>query len=262
VAGAEDVSAADALVRLAEIGLAVLADGGQVRTLRGDEQAAIIVHLDASRVPPEIVDEAASGTEPRSRERGRPFARVADGPGLPDEVVERLACSGRIRTVVRDGTGERSNVLQLGRSHRLVSDRRFRALLLRDGGCAHPGCRSRHGLEAHHVRHWLYGGRTDMANLVLLCRRHHHAHHDREFSITALGNGRFRFLRDARELPERIDPAQLIDTFTPVEDEHADVAANAATPRRDGSRLDRDLAVCGIAQKLDRPGANPALAFT
>jgi hypothetical protein len=38
--------------------------------------------------------------------------------------------------------------------------------------------------EAHHVRHWIDGGGTDLANLVLLCRAHHHAHHDGEFRVT------------------------------------------------------------------------------
>jgi hypothetical protein len=39
-------------------------------------------------------------------------------------------------------------------------------------------------LEAYHVRHWIDGGGTDLANLVLLCRAHHHAHHDGEFRVT------------------------------------------------------------------------------
>jgi hypothetical protein len=54
---------------------------------------------------------------------------VAGGPGSPDAVVQRLTCARRIRTAVhyRDGT-----VLDLGRSHRLVSDRPYRALIAED----------------------------------------------------------------------------------------------------------------------------------
>ena len=49
-------------------------------------------------------------------------------PRVP-AVVQRLTCAGRTRTSVpdRDGT-----VLDLGRSHRLVSDRLYRALIAED----------------------------------------------------------------------------------------------------------------------------------
>ncbi len=40
-----------------------------------------------------------------------------------------------------------------------------------------------HPLQAHHVRHWLHGGPTDLDNLVRLCRTHHHDHHDRGHSL-------------------------------------------------------------------------------
>ena len=46
-------SAADAVWQLAEIGLASLADEqNPPRELRGDERAAVVIHLDAARVPP------------------------------------------------------------------------------------------------------------------------------------------------------------------------------------------------------------------
>ncbi len=141
---------------------------------------------------------------PRSTERARaPFARIVDGPGLPTSVAERLACSGRIRTAVRGREeGGRSDVLDLGRSHRLVTSRQCRAPKVRDGDhCAYPVCRRRAGLEAHHVQHWLYGGRTDLDNLIPLCKAHHLAHHKGEFSIRPLGRGRFRFHRDGDEPP-------------------------------------------------------------
>lgn len=257
VANSEGLSAADALVRLAEIGLAALAETGVVRELRGDERAAIVVHLDADRIPAD--DEPAADERPRSAERGsgraRPRARLSGGPGLPDRVVERLLCEGRIRTVVHDHD-DRSNVLHLGRSHRVVSDRQFRALLIRDGGrCNHPGCPARRHLEAHHVRHWLHGGRTDLDNLVLLCGCHHRQHHEGAFTIVPIGRGRFRFIRaDGQELLRHVDPSRFISTGLPVDQEHADVADTAATPKWDGSRLDRDWAVAGLAQQLGRVG--------
>jgi hypothetical protein len=183
-----------------------------------------------------------------------PAARIAGGPGLPARVVERLTCSGRIRTIVFDPRippGQAPNVLDIGGSHRVVTDKQFRALLLRDGGCAHPGCHSQIGLEAHHVQHWLHGGKTILANLVLLCRRHHHAHHDGEFLILPLGRGRFRFLTaDGHELPNRVAPSELAASHTPIENEHDHVAADAATTRWNGTKLDRDYAITALAQGL------------
>jgi hypothetical protein len=32
--------------------------------------------------------------------------------------------------------------------------------------------------DAHHLRHWLHGGATDLRNLLWLCRGHHHAVHE------------------------------------------------------------------------------------
>ena len=272
---------AQALERLAQICLAALADtGNPPRELRGDEHSAVVIHMDAAHVPPRSAERGADdpsdprsaepdpgngpvprsadpddGVVPRSAERGtvdapmvaRPYARVAGGPGLPDRVVQRLLCDGRIRTVIHDGT---SNVLDVGRSHRLVTDRQYRALLQRHHHhCAHPGCPTTKNLHAHHRIHWIHGGRTDLDNLLLLCERHHVAHHDGAFQIHTAGAGRFRFVTsDGRNLsaPRR----DTSSTATgPLEDEHADIAPDAATSRWDGQRLDRAYAISVLAQR-------------
>ncbi len=107
------------------------------------------------------------------------------------------------------------------------------------------------GLEAHHVQHWLHGGKTILANLVLLCRRHHHAHYDGEFGLLPLGRGRFQFqTADGHELPDRVAPSTLAATHTPLEDEYDHVASDAATTRWDGTKLDRRYAVAALAQRL------------
>ena len=167
-------------------------------------------------------------------------------------MVQRLTCAGRIRTAVHDRDG---TVLDLGRSHRVVSDRLYRALLLRDEGCCtYPGCANTRDLHAHHVWHWLHGGPTNLTNLVLLCAGHHRAQHDGEFRIQRLGRGRFRFRRaDGRLLPDHVDPAQFSDTPTPVEDDYADIAADAATTRWIGDRLDRHYAISALAQHRKQP---------
>jgi len=89
-----------------------------------------------------------------------------------------------------------------------------------------------------------------MANLVLLCRAHHHAVHEDVFAIIPTGNQRFRFvLPDGREIPKHIDPSEHADP-TWIEHEHASIASTAATARWDGSRLDREYAVAALAQDL------------
>ena len=87
----------------------------------------------------------------------------------------RLACDATISPVLTAGPSE---VLDLGRSVRLVSPAQRRALVVRDGGCVFPGCdRPPAFTDAHHLRHWIDGGATDLANLALVCRRHHRLVH-------------------------------------------------------------------------------------
>jgi hypothetical protein len=72
-----------------------------------------------------------------------------------------------------------------------------------DGGrCRFPGCESRR-TDLHHIRHWVNGGRTDLANLISLCPRHHKVVHDRGYTIAARpGGADFAFYRpDGTRLP-------------------------------------------------------------
>jgi hypothetical protein len=130
------------------------------------------------------------------------------GP-LPAETVRRLACDAAVTRVLvtrhhaegdpGDTTGgdlaaqlraavtllpaalggAPTQPLEVGRATRVVSAAQRTALAVRDGGCVAPGCdRPLAWCEAHHVRHWLHGGATDLGNLVLLCRAHHRAVHE------------------------------------------------------------------------------------
>ncbi len=72
----------------------------------------------------------------------------------------------------RSGSQRRADALTELARRALESGR----LAVRDGGCVFPGCdRPLAWCDAHHLRHWLHGGPTDLANLVLLCRAHHRA---------------------------------------------------------------------------------------
>jgi hypothetical protein len=88
--------------------------------------------------------------------------------------------------------GAPSQPLNLGRSTRVVTPAQRQALAVRDGGCIFPGCsRPLAWCEAHHVRHWLDGGPTDLDNLALLCRAHHRAIHEGGWRLTRGPDGRF-----------------------------------------------------------------------
>ncbi len=71
--------------------------------------------------------------------------------------------------------GSRGDVLALGRSRRLASPAQTLALFARDGGCSFPNCDVEPTwCERHHVIPWIDGGPTDLSNLTLVCRYHHH----------------------------------------------------------------------------------------
>jgi hypothetical protein len=68
----------------------------------------------------------------------------------------------------------KGGILNYGRTRRLASKEQAEALLLRDGGCAFPGCdHPAEWCERHHVTEWQHGGETSIDNLVLLCAYHH-----------------------------------------------------------------------------------------
>jgi hypothetical protein len=96
---------------------------------------------------------------------------LTNGNQLSPAAVRRLACGAGIIPAVLGSTGQ---VLDLGRSARTATPAQRRALALRDGGCAFPGCERPPGwTDAHHIQHWNHLGPTDLENLVLLCGYHH-----------------------------------------------------------------------------------------
>jgi hypothetical protein len=89
-----------------------------------------------------------------------------------------------------------SKILGVGRRTRTIPPALRRALQTRDRGCRFPGCDCRI-TDAHHVRHWADGGRTDLRNLVLLCRRHHRAVHEGGMRVCLDAEGKVAFFTPA-----------------------------------------------------------------
>jgi hypothetical protein len=82
--------------------------------------------------------------------------------------------------------------LDVGRATRVIHPAQRAALAVRDGGCVFLDCdRPLAWCDAHHLRHWLDGGPTDLSNLALLCRAHHRAVHEGGWQLTRGPDGRF-----------------------------------------------------------------------
>jgi hypothetical protein len=103
-------------------------------------------------------------------------ADIAHCGKISRPTLERLTCDANISRVITAGA---STVLDVGRTTRVISPQLRRALEARDGQCQAPGCdRAAGWCQGHHIWHWTKGGPTDLANLILLCPRHHHEVHE------------------------------------------------------------------------------------
>jgi hypothetical protein len=120
------------------------------------------------------------------------------------ETARRLACDASVMRVVMAG---RSEPLDVGRRTSVVPPAIRRAVVVRDRTCRFPGCDRPHAwCDAHHVVHWAGGGQTALANLVLMCRRHHRMIHEGGFRLE-LWDGRPIFKRPDGSLLEDRAPA-------------------------------------------------------
>ncbi|MEU4401609.1 HNH endonuclease signature motif containing protein [Micromonospora orduensis] len=148
--------------------------------------------------PAQIVITAGYDTLTRQLSAGA----LDTGLHLTPEAVRRLACDAAILPAVLDGTGQ---VLDVGRQRRLVTGPLRRALVLRDRGCAFPGCdRPPRWCDAHHIRHWADGGPTSLANAVLLCPHHHRHVHRGEWTVRLGHDGQPEFVPPAWLDPDRL----------------------------------------------------------
>jgi hypothetical protein len=121
-------------------------------------------------------------------------AALVDGTEISPGEARRLACGAGIIPAVLGGP---SAVLDLGREARLFTKAQRIALALRDKGCRAEGCdRPASWCEAHHLTQpWAQGGRTDLADGILLCGHHHRLAHHVDYTHHRLPNGDLRYHR-------------------------------------------------------------------
>lgn len=178
---ARQASNAEALVAVAETALA----SESLATRTGGERYQVVIHTDEA-----VLERDGDGG-----------CELEDGSALAPETARRLACD--------------ASLVRAGHRSRTIPPAVRRALRSRDRGCRFPGCENRRFVDAHHVRHWAQGGETTLANLVLLCRRHHRAVHEGGYRVDA--EGRFFYpwggqIAPVPRLP-RGDPAALAERF-------------------------------------------------
>jgi hypothetical protein len=210
---------------------------------------AVVLHAELDALDSLDVQNVSDHSEP-DRAGGDPSARVPaaagrapcrspEGQPLLAATALRRMCEASVVVMAHRG----GLPVDLGRAARHASLRQRRLLAVRDAGCCRfPSCTQRRRLIPHHVQWWSRGGRTDLDNLVLLCRAHHRAVHEVGYTVVAQGGGRFRFGTPAcRTLPETWRTTASGPSDAPPGDP-AEVAARRH-PVWGGERLDLRLLI-------------------
>lgn len=159
---------ADALVEIAEVALGAGESGSGAK-------AAVEVLIDVESL------------EGRIRGLEQATCDILGVGPVPVETVRRILCDATVGRVVT-APGE---VLDVGRPVRFPTAAQRRAVIARDRLCVWPTCdRPARRCDVHHVVEVRFGGRTILTNLVLLCRRHHTALHERGWTMVRHDDGR------------------------------------------------------------------------
>jgi len=134
--------------------------------------------------------------------RKRTGPALLGGTPIDAGTARRIACDSAVIPAV---LGASSEPLDIGRRSRVVPSAIRRALVLRDRGCAFPGCAVPAAwCDAHHRIHWADGGTTALSNLLLLCSNHHSLIHQSDWEVV-LPEGIPAFVP-----PRYIDPEQRL----------------------------------------------------
>lgn len=155
------------------------------------------------------------------------WARTVKDEFLPPATLSRV-----LETLPRKRTRRGSLSLvphdqhDLGRTSRVASPALRRQLGTLDGErCRFPTCTHTRYLHAHHITFWSQGGPTDLANLVLLCTKHHRLLHNAGYSLA---------LDPQRNLSVTTADGTRVDHCPPLPDAPAE-----ALPSADPCTLDR-----------------------
>jgi hypothetical protein len=138
------------------------------------------------------VDGTRGGTATPDRPSSRPSSRPSGhghiestGAPLAAASIQRLSCDGTTTEITLDAFG---TPLDVGYEQRTFTPKQRIALAARDGACMFGDCDKDPSMcEAHHIIPWAKGGRTDLANGILLCKFHHLLIHNNGWEIYRTG---------------------------------------------------------------------------
>lgn len=105
-----------------------------------------------------------------------------DGSRVPVDVARQMACDTSLVPILHDTFGV---VLDVGRAKRYNTPAQRIAMMSMYATCFHSACDVPiTECDGHHITYWDHGGRTDMNNLLPVCRHHHRWIHANEPTIT------------------------------------------------------------------------------
>ena len=200
----------------------------------GGDRYLINIHTDI-----ETLRQDGDGAESEIEDRGHVSA----------ETSRRLACDCSVVHWHEDAQGD---VLNIGRKTRSIPPAIRRALKRRDGGCRFPGCTCTRFVDAHHIQHWADGGETSMANLVLLCRRHHRLVHEEGFGLYKGTDSAINFtIPDGKVIPPGPDTrfrGNVVALRFKNKEMGLNITSNTSIPKWCGEKMDHQMAVLGLLQ--------------
>jgi hypothetical protein len=189
------------------------------------ERYQVVVHVDA----PVLANAESAGQ-----------SLVEDGTHVSAETSQRLACDATRVVMRHDAEGR---IIEVGARTRTISPALRRALEHRDRGGRFPGC-GRRFTQGHHIRHWAHGGPTTLANLALLCRRHHRAVHEEGFSVQQRPDGELTFRwPNGWIIPDVPPPAAVLAAAVDAVAQDIHIDARTSMPGWLGERLDVGYAI-------------------
>jgi hypothetical protein len=160
-------------------------------------RATALVQLCVSDEPPPAQVTVIVDSRHAAASNGTAGVVLEAGPAVGRLALEAVLCDAVVEVIAR---AEQGRYMDYGHRQRVVPPALRRALLDKYRGvCAIEGCNSRSRLQAHHIKPWSEGGRTDQDNLILVCWYHHHvAIHQHRLQIHTTPQGRIRLRAPAR----------------------------------------------------------------
>jgi Domain of unknown function (DUF222)/HNH endonuclease len=166
--------------RLCDGFLSVVRSGGSGAPHAASNRYLVVAHVPLADL---LADEGATAT--------RLGGELERGGLLRMETVRRIACDSTVIIAVDDDVG---HTMYEGRARRFPTESQRREIRRRDRHCRFPGCGHMLFTNAHHIRPWQAGGRTDLENLALLCEYHHRLLHSRQWSMSGDANEELTFV--------------------------------------------------------------------